>query len=231
MARPVNDDTLKLIKQWEGLRLEAYRDPGSRDGAPWTIGYGHTSDDYRRVYKGQKITEAEADDLLLHDIAEAADLVDSHVRVALTENQRGALVAFALNVGPGSKKVVGFTTSTLLKKLNAGQYNAVPGELAKWKYNDGKVMDGLINRRAAEAGLWAKGAFVASSPVAAAPERPPVFTKENVSWGAGIGTTLLGSLSGTFVGSGPVQIALAVVIIAAFAAGAWFFISKRVAPK
>lgn len=231
MPRALNEESLKLIKQWEGLRLTAYPDPGSKDGNPWTIGYGHTSDSHFRVYRGLTITEEKADELLEHDLEESRALVERLVKVALTDNQFGALVSFAFNVGPGSKKVPGFSTSTLLKKLNAGQYNAVPAELAKWKFNDGKVMDGLINRRAAEAGLWAKGAFVSSNNVAAAPERPAVLTKETVSWGAGIATTLLGGLSGALQGSGPVQIALALVIVAAFGFGAWFFLSKRVRPS
>ena len=63
----------------------------------------------------------------------------------------------------------GFTTSTLLKKLNAGDYDAVPKELARWNKDNGKVVAGLTNRRAAEAGLWATGAFVSSASVPATP--------------------------------------------------------------
>lgn len=227
----ITPETIEHVKRWEGLRLTAYPDPGSRDGTPWTIGYGHTSDAAFPVVKGATITAERAEQLLMHDLEAAAAIVDGAVKVPLTDNQRGALISFVFNVGPGGKGKPGFLTSTLLKKLNAGQYDAVPGELAKWKYNDGKVMEGLINRRAAEAGLWAKGSFVASNTVAAAPERPPVITKENISWGAGIGTTLLGGMSGALQGSGPVQIALALVIVVAFGFGAWFFLSKRVWPK
>lgn len=153
----VNAETIEHVKRWEGLVLEAYPDPGSRNGEPWTIGYGHTSDDFMRVYKGLKITPAEAEAALAHDLGEVADAIDGLVKVPLTGNQRGALVSFVFNVGVGA-----FRKSTLLKKMNAGDYNAVPGELAKWVKNDGKTMQGLVNRRAAEAGLWAKGDFVAS---------------------------------------------------------------------
>lgn len=226
MARQLNDETIEHIKRWEGLRLKAYPDPGSRNGEPWTIGYGHVSDDYFKVFRGLTISEEKAADLLLHDLEETVAAVDSLVKVSLTDNQFGALVSFAFNVGVGA-----FKKSTLLKKLNASQYNAVPGELAKWKYNDGKPMDGLINRRAAEAGLWAKGAFVSSNNVAVEPEKKPILDKETVTWGAGIGTTVFGAFSGAFNSTGPVAIALAVVLVGLFGLGAYWLIKSRMFDK
>ena len=158
----VNQTTIDHLKKWEGLRLEAYPDPGSRDGNPWTIGYGHTSDGFLRVAKGLLITQAQAESALRHDAGEAAAAINRLVKVRLTDNQRGALISFVFNVGIGA-----FGKSTLLKKLNGGDYNSVPVELARWNKNDGKVMAGLTNRRSAEAGLWAKGAFVTSRNVKA----------------------------------------------------------------
>lgn len=220
MARAVNAETLEHVKRWEGLKLVAYPDPGSRDGTPWTIGYGHTSDGFMKVHKGLKITMKQAEEALVHDLGETAAEIERLVKVPLTDNQFGALVSFAFNVGVGA-----FAKSTLLKKLNAGQYGAVPTELARWNKNDGKVMSGLTNRRAAEAGLWAKGAHVASRTVAAEPAQPPMVDKETISWGAGVAA----SLGAAFSGTGPVPIALAAVIVVAFGVGLYFYVSKRIA--
>lgn len=175
MARKVTAEARRLIGQWEGLRLTAYQDVGG----VWTIGYGSTAN----VEPGMKITKAAAESRLTRDLAGAEDAVESLVRVDLTDNQFGALVSFVFNVGAGA-----FKSSTLLRKLNAGDYAAVPLELARWNKArvGGKMVavPGLANRRAAEAGLWARGEFVASNTVEAAPERAPAG-KSDV--GAGVG--------------------------------------------
>ena len=167
----INPETIAHLKRWESCRLVAYPDPGSKDGTPWTIGYGHTSDGHLKVYKGLKITQAQAEYLLIKDAEEAEAAVKKHVKVPLTDNQLGALVSFTMNLGEG--KLAG---STLLKRLNAGNYAAVPGELMRWVHNDGKVMQGLVNRRKAEGAMWAKGDAPAlpSKPVAASPRPDPV---------------------------------------------------------
>ncbi|MGH8815241.1 MAG: lysozyme, partial [Achromobacter pestifer] len=213
MARMVNAETLSLVKQWEGFRPNAYPDPGSRDGTPWTIGYGQTRIGGRAVRKGDTITEAEASTLLVARLAETAAQVERLVRVNLDDNQFGALVAFADNIGLGGGSASGFSNSTLLKKLNAGDYNAVPGQLARWKHNDGKGMQGLINRRAAEAGLWARGAFVSTSTVDARPGNPikELATPENIAAGGG----LLGGAAAVASGNGPVQYAIAALMVIA----------------
>lgn len=218
---------LAFSKQWEGFRDKAYPDPGSRDGTPWTIGYGQTVINGRAVQKGDTITEKEAERLLVQRHETLAARVLQVVKIPLTPWQLATLVSFADNVGWGGGTAMGFSTSTLLRKLNAGDYDAVPGELAKWKYNDGKVMQGLVNRRAAEAGLWVKGAFVSSAPVQAQPKGDPIATKENITWGSGI----LATLGALFAGTGPVQWALAFVIVAAFGLGAFWFIKSRVRPS
>lgn len=222
MARTVNRETIEHVKRLEGLRLEAYPDPGSRDGTPWTIGYGHTSDGFMKVERGMRITLDQAEKALEFDLNETGAAIEQLVKVPLNDNQFGALVSFAFNVGVGA-----FRKSTLLRKLNAGDYGAVPQEMARWVKNDGKVMNGLVTRRASEAGLWARGDHAASRTVPAEPEGKPIVDKEAVSWGAGILATVGAAISG----SGPVQWALAAVIVAAFGIGAWFFVSKRVFPK
>ena len=163
--RQTSDNGIAKIKQWEGFKKKAYRD----GGGVWTVGYGHTSDENLTVTSTTVISEEEAERLLRIDLREAEDVVNEYVKVPLNQNQFDALVSFVFNIGKGSKKQPGFTTSTLLKKLNAGDYNAVPKELARWNKDNGKVVAGLTNRRAAEAGLWATGAFVSSASAAVSP--------------------------------------------------------------
>ena len=219
MARVVNAETLSHVKQWEGFRKDAYPDPGSRDGTPWTIGYGQTRIHGRSVRKGDTITEPEASAWLVSELARVAGVVDSLVKVPLNDNQFGALVSFTYNVGDEA-----FRRSTLLKKLNAGNYEAVPAELAKWKFNDGKVMQGLVNRRAAEAGLWARGAFVSSNNVEAKPGNPirDLVTPENLAAGGG----LLGGAAAVASGNGPVQYAIAALMLIAAIVIAFLVIRK-----
>jgi len=214
MTRRINAEGLAHIKRWEGLRLSAYKDVVGI----WTIGYGSTG---THVKPGMKITEAQAEKLLRDDLDRFEKSVERSVKVPLTDNQFAALVSFAFNVGTGA-----FERSTLLKKLNAGDYDAVPGQLMRWVNAGGKKVQGLVNRRAAEGGLWAKGSFVSSKDIQAKPEADPVVTKENVSWLAGI----LSMLGAMFTGEGPVQYALAAVIVAAFVVGGYLFIKKRVLP-
>ena len=168
MTRELSQEVIAHIKQLEGFRSEAYPDPGSRDGTPWTIGYGQTRINGRAVRQGDTINEASAAAWTERELLRVSAVVERLVKVELTDNQHGALVSFTYNIGDQA-----FADSTLLRKLNAGQYDAVPAQLARWKFNDGKVMEGLINRRASEAGLWARGGFASSNTVAAQPPKEP----------------------------------------------------------
>jgi lysozyme len=162
---------LSKLKEWEGLRLNAYADVGGTV----TIGYGHTGPDVRM---GMVIDEAQADQWLRQDIAFAAQAVDRLVSVPLSAYQRDALISFVYNVGANA-----FAKSTLLRKLNAGDYAAVPAELARWNKAGGKVVEGLVNRRAAEAGLWAKGEPVVSAPVTPDEGDKPVLASTTIQGG------------------------------------------------
>ena len=152
MNRRLNSDGLQLIKQWEGCKLQAYR----CSAGVWTVGYGHT----RTARQGMRITQEQAEALLIEDLRVFERAVDDRVHVDLTDNQFAALVSWAFNVGASAA-----SKSTLVRRLNAGDYECVPGELAKWNKVKGKPVRGLSNRRAAEAGLWARGNFVASREV------------------------------------------------------------------
>lgn len=147
MTRRINAAGLSLVKQWEGLKTKAYQDVAGI----WTIGYGHTSAAGAPVVKpGMVITESRAEEILRADLAVFEERVERLVKVPLSDNQHAVLVSFDFNTGALGK-------STLLKKLNAGQYDAVPLELMKWVNAGGQRVKGLVNRRAAEASLWAKG--------------------------------------------------------------------------
>ena len=130
-----------LIREFEGLRLEAYRCPAG----VLTIGYGHTED----VKEGEVITEAEAEQLLDYDTDKAAKQVKSVVTVPLIDSQLNALIDFTFNLGIGNLK-----SSTLLKKLNAGDYIGAAEEFSKWIYSGKTVLPGLVRRREIEKQLF-----------------------------------------------------------------------------
>lgn len=137
---------IDLIKQFEGVRLKSYKCPAG----VWTVGVGHSSAaGPPKVGPGMEITNAQAMKILAQDLVQFEDAVDQAVKVPLTQNQFDALVSFVFNVGPAN-----FQKSTLLRKLNAGQYAAVPAELMKWTKAAGQEMPGLVRRRRAEAALW-----------------------------------------------------------------------------
>lgn len=145
----LNQITIEHIKASEGLRLKAYPDPGSKDGKPVTIGYGTTRINGKPINLGTTITEAQAEQYLKLDLEEFAKKVKALIKVTLNSNQFGALVSFAYNVGLNA-----FANSTLLKVINAGNFDRVPEQFRRWVYNDGKYMKGLANRREKEISLW-----------------------------------------------------------------------------
>lgn len=137
---------VELIKAFEGLRLDPYKDAVG----VWTVGYGHTSDDFYRVTPGVKITKAFAGKLLNHDLEEAEAALDKLLgSVQLNGNQYGAVISLMFNIGNGA-----FQRSTLLKRLRARNFKAVPREFMKWTRAGKKTLKGLQRRRAAEVELF-----------------------------------------------------------------------------
>jgi GH24 family phage-related lysozyme (muramidase) len=137
---------VNLIKSFEGLELQAYKPvPTERY---WTIGYGHYGSD---VQEHQKITSAQAESMLKEDLKVYSYAVNQNVKVQINQNMFDALVSFSYNVGKEALR-----TSTLLKKLNAGDVIGASNEFDKWTHSAGKVLTGLVIRRKAEKTLFLK---------------------------------------------------------------------------
>jgi lysozyme len=132
---------IDLIKRFEGVRLHAYKCPA---GVP-TIGYGHTVG----VQMGESITLAQAEQMLRDDLPIYEVGVRSLVKQPLTQGQFDALVSFAFNLGVGA-----LGKSTLLRRLNAGDYAGAAGEFGKWVNAGGIRLRGLVLRREAERALF-----------------------------------------------------------------------------
>ncbi|MCE9874106.1 MULTISPECIES: lysozyme [Hafnia] len=141
-----SENGINLIKQFEGCRLTAYQD----SVGVWTIGYGWTQPvDGKPVGKGMTITQQKADDLLKQGVVQYEAGVHGLVTVQLNQNQYDALVDFAYNLGVNALK-----GSTLLKKLNTGDYAGAANEFTKWNKAGGKELAGLTRRREAEKSLF-----------------------------------------------------------------------------
>ncbi len=138
---------IPIIRKFEGLKLRAYLCPAGI----WTIGYGNTFfENGSKVQEGDKITLDRADRLLFFVVTKFENEVKKIVKSAINENQLGALTSFAFNVGAGN-----LTKSTLLKKVNINPNDVtIRDEFMRWTKAGGKVLNGLVTRRKAEADLY-----------------------------------------------------------------------------
>ena len=162
---------LALTQRFEGLRLTAYQD----QVGVWTIGYGHTGPE---VCAELSITQEQANNLLMQDVASAVAAVNRLVTVAFNQNGFDALVDFAFNLGNNA-----LSGSTLLRKLNADDFAGAAAEFPKWCKAGGKVVPGLLRRRQAEQQLFQQGmqppvapaaslGLASPKPAPAAPAKP-----------------------------------------------------------
>lgn len=140
-----------LTKTFEGLRLTAYQDQTGL----WTIGYGHTGPE---VHSHLTITEAQADTLLQSDLAKAAVCIRHAVTVSINQNQFDALVDFVFNLGCGR-----LHGSTLLRHINAGEFDLAASQFLLWDRAGIAVVPGLLARRKAEMDLFQATAIVGES--------------------------------------------------------------------
>ncbi|MCO7744896.1 lysozyme [Escherichia coli] len=141
-----SDKGIALIKEFEGCKLTAYQDSVGF----WTIGYGWTQPvDGKPIRAGMTIKQETAERLLKTGMVSYESDVSRLVKVGLTQGQFDALVSFTYNLGARS-----LSTSTLLRKLNAGDYAGAADEFLRWNKAGGKVLNGLTRRREAERALF-----------------------------------------------------------------------------
>ena len=145
----MSEHGLELLTQWEGFETSAYLDSGGK----LTIGVGHLLTAAERssgtvtidgvpVAYGGGLSRAQVTALLRQDLTQYEAAVNEHVTVGLAQNQFDALVSFTFNVGKGA-----LASSTLLKRVNALDFDDVPNQLRKWNKVNDQVIQGLVNRR------------------------------------------------------------------------------------
>ena len=137
----ISQEGLSLIKKFEGCELKSYKCAAG----VWTIGYGAI----KGVTENMQITKEEADKLLLHEMDEYEGYINNMVTVDLNQNQFDSLVSWVFNLGPSNLK-----SSTMLKVINNNELDEVPSQIKRWNKANGKVLEGLIRRREAEALLF-----------------------------------------------------------------------------
>jgi lysozyme len=146
--RQICKAAVDLIKSSESFSPTAYLCPV---GIP-TIGYGHTAGVLSADVGNRRITEAMGEQLLCDDLAIFCDAVEKLIKVSLTDGQFGALVSLAFNIGVGA-----FKKSTLLRRLNAGDFTGAAEQFSVWNKGGGRVLPGLVKRRESERILFCGG--------------------------------------------------------------------------
>ena len=147
-VKTVSTAGINLICSFEGLRLNAYDD----GVGVWTIGFGTTIyPNGIKVKRGDTYTTEQAKAYMTHDLKKFESAVNSVVTMSINQNQFDALVSLAYNIGTNA-----FKNSTLVKKLNAGDIRGAAAQFNVWNKGGGKVMQGLVNRRAKEKSLFLK---------------------------------------------------------------------------
>jgi len=220
----MTQEGLALIKRFEGFRAKAYRCPAG----VWTIGYGHTSQSGAPEIKaGMRLSRQKASPILAKDIERFAGGVRRAATVTLNEQQFSALVSFAYNVG-----LAAFRSSSVLKAVNQSDFAAVPRRLSLWVKADGRVLPGLVKRRAAEAALFAGDEAVTTrAPVGPAEGKPAHRSSTNL---AAILSALAGTVSALAASfkdmagamGGP---AIGLVLIAVILAASLWIVRERIA--
>jgi len=140
-----SSEGIALLHHFESCRLVAYPDPGSKDGRPWTIGWGHTGPE---VKKGLVWTQQQADAAFVRDLEATEQLVSQMVPNA-SQAEFDAMVSFAYNLGATALR-----NSTLMKLYKAGDKRGAAEQFLRWNKNDGVIMYGLTKRRTAERALF-----------------------------------------------------------------------------
>jgi len=199
----INKATINLIKEFEGCKLTAYKCPAGI----WTIGYGTTASAFVGItpHEGMKITQADAETYLKMAVEKFAEAIKPAITQTINENEFGAFVSLAYNIGSGA-----FKKSSALRHFNAGDKAKAADAILMWNKAGGKVLSGLVRRRAAERALFltpvgfaAQEAVEDSSAVPDAPRGTPMEST-TMQAGAvqavsavGAGVSAVSALSGT----------------------------------
>lgn len=187
--RSINAAGLALVKEFEGLRLLAYDDlapnrklkAGDRVVGTLTIGHGHTGPE---VHIGQRITAIEAERLLREDLREAETAVSGALARPAGDNAFSAMVSLAFNIGGGR-----FARSSVCRRFNRGDTAGAAAAFALWNKAGGRVLPGLVRRRAAEAALFLKPEAKTKRP----PTESPDAVKPSASTLAKVNAALAGA--------------------------------------
>lgn len=161
---------IKELRASEGVRREAYLD----SVGVWTIGVGHTaSAGLPAPKKGMVISDAEVDEILARDLVLFEKAVENAVKVPLNQNQFDALVNWTFNVGTGA-----MAKSTLVRKLNAKDYQGAADQFRVWNKAGGEVLKGLVTRRERERALFLAPVKATEAPTAPSTPTPATTPKE-----------------------------------------------------
>lgn len=140
----ISTEGIALIKEFEGCRLQSYQ----CSAGVWTVGYGHTG---KEVKKGMVISQQQADEWLIVDCNRVLQMLRDTIRVPIRQNQLDALVSLGFNIGTEALR-----KSTLMSLVNRNPDDLnIPEQFERWVYAGGKVVNGLVRRRKAEAKLYA----------------------------------------------------------------------------
>ena len=230
----LSDNGLRLIVGFEGKlrplgdgRYIAYRCPAG----VWTIYTGVTEG----IREGMICTEAEGEAMFRRELEKHEAAVTRLVTTEINQNQFDALVSFSYNCGSGA-----LSTSTLLKRVNARDFAAVGREFSRWNRGGGKVLPGLVARRARAAALFAKPLETAPEPTMPQQVDPPPVTPETktvAQVGAAVAGTAATALSGLSVSDSfqygtqllnlVKEHGVTAAIVALFAVTAWFAAIKH----
>jgi lysozyme len=199
----INNSSIALIKQFEGCKLKAYKCPAG----VWTIGYGTTDGAVTGVtpHEGMVITQEQADRYLAISVGKFAAAIKPAITQPINENEFGAFVSLAYNIGSGA-----FKKSSALRHFNAGDKAKAADAILMWNKAGGKVLSGLVRRRAAERALFLTPVgFAAQDAVddsATAPDVPRDTPMESTTMqagalqmasAAGAGVSAVAALDGT----------------------------------
>jgi lysozyme len=164
----VNMAALDLIKEFEGFRAKAYLDELAKPPV-WTIGYGTTARAGVGIEPraGMTISKADAEGYLMRSVEKFAAQIAPMLKKSVNENEFGAMVSLAYNIGPGA-----FGRSSVLRRFNAGDKAGAADAFRLWNKAGGKVWAGLVRRRDAERALFLRPVSITPTPSVAIPNRP-----------------------------------------------------------